>query len=94
MIIIRLFVKIVLFPVVLILLLVKGFIRIAAELSSIVLGGQILLVFIFIIYTICIKDWNQLFVPVLIEAGLMTIMIGTAIIEELIDTVLIGITSL
>ena len=72
----------------------KGFIRTAAELSSIVLGGLILLVFIFIIYTICIKDWNQLFVPVLIEAGLMTIMIGTAIIEELIDTVLIGITSL
>lgn len=47
-----------------------------------------------LIYTITKQAWSQTFLLILIEAGIMGITIGTAVIECLIDTALMGIAGI
>ena len=86
--------KTALFPVVLILLLVKVVVKVGMQISSIILGGLILFVAGCLIYTITKQAWSQTFLLALIEAGIMGITIGTAVIESLIDAALMGIAGI
>ena len=94
MFILRILLKVALLPVVLILLLLKVIVKVGMHLSSIVLGGLILFVAGCLIYTITKQAWSQTFLLALIEAGIMGITIGTAVIESLIDAALMGIASI
>ena len=94
MFILRILLKAALLPVVLILLIVKVIVKVGMHLSSIVLGGLILFVAGCLIYTITKQAWSQTFLLALIEAGIMGITIGTAVIESLIDAALMGIASI
>lgn len=94
MFILRILFKTALLPVVLILLIVKVIVKVGMHLSSIVLGGLILFVAGCLIYTITKQAWSQTFLLALIEAGIMGITIGTAVIESLIDAALMGIASI
>ena len=47
-----------------------------------------------LIYTITKQAWSQTFLLALIEAGIMGITIGTAVIESLIDAALMGIAGI
>ena len=94
MFILRILLKAALLPVVLILLIVKVIVKVGMHLSSIVLGGLILFVAGCLIYTITKQAWSQTFLLVLIEAGIMGITIGTAVIESLIDAALMGIAGI
>lgn len=47
-----------------------------------------------LIYTITKQAWSQTFLLVLIEAGIMGITVGTAVIESLIDAALMGIAGI
>ncbi len=47
-----------------------------------------------LIYTITKQAWSQTFLLALIEAGIMGITIGTAVIESLIDVALMGIAGI
>lgn len=94
MFILRILLKAALLPVVLILLLVKVIVKVGMQLSSIILGGLILFVAGCLIYTITKQAWSQTFLLALIEAGIMGITIGTAVIESLIDAALMGIASI
>ena len=85
MFILRILLKTALLPVVLILLFVKVIVKVGMQLSSIILGGLILFVAGCLIYTITKQAWSQTFLLALIEAGIMGITIGTAVIESLID---------
>ena len=81
-------------PVILVLIIFKCLLRIVSELSSIILGGLILLVFIYMIVMIWEKRWDMIPVPILIEACLMAATIGSAILEEIIDAALIQAVSI
>ena len=94
MFILRILLKTALLPVVLILLFVKVIVKVGMHLSSIVLGGLILFVAGCLIYTITKQAWSQTFLLALIEAGIMGITIGTAVIESLIDAALMGIAGI
>ncbi|MBQ9167220.1 MAG: hypothetical protein IJX67_02280, partial [Oscillospiraceae bacterium] len=85
MFILRILLKTALLPVVMILLFVKVIVKVGMQLSSIILGGLILFVAGCLIYTITKQAWSQTFLLALIEAGIMGITIGTAVIESLID---------
>ena len=86
--------RIALMPVILVLIIFKCLLRIVSELSSIILGGLILLVFIYMIVMIWEKRWDMIPVPILIEACLMAATIGSAILEEIIDAALIQAVSI
>ena len=94
MFILRILLKAALLPVVLILLIVKVIVKVGMHLSSIVLGGLILFVAGCLIYTITKQAWSQTFLLALIEAGIMGITIGNAVIESLIDAALMGIAGI
>jgi len=94
MFILRIILKTALLPVVLILLIVKVIVKVGMQLSSIILGGLILFVAGCLIYTITKQAWSQTFLLALIEAGIMGITIGTAVIESLIDAALMGIAGI
>ena len=94
MFILRILLKTALLPVVLILLLVKVIVKVGMQISSIILGGLILFVAGCLIYTITKQAWSQTFLLALIEAGIMGITIGTAVIESLIDAALMGIAGI
>ena len=94
MFILRILLKTALLPVVLILLFVKVIVKVVMQLSSIILGGLILFVAGCLIYTITKQAWSQTFLLALIEAGIMGITIGTAVIESLIDAALMGIAGI
>ena len=94
MFILRILLKAALLPVVLILLIVKVIVKVGMHLSSIVLGGLILFVAGCLIYTITKQAWSQTFLLALIEAGIMGITIGTAVIESLINAALMGIAGI
>lgn len=94
MFILRILLKTALLPVVLILLFVKVIVKVGMQLSSIILGGLILFVAGCLIYTITKQAWSQTFLLALIEAGIMGITIGTAVIESLIDEALMGIAGI
>lgn len=94
MFILRILLKTALLPVVLILIFVKVIVKVGMQLSSIILGGLILFVAGCLIYTITKQAWSQTFLLALIEAGIMGITIGTAVIESLIDAALMGIAGI
>ena len=94
MFILRILLKTALLPVVLILLFVKVIVKVGMQLSSIILGGLILFVAGCLIYAITKQAWSQTFLLALIEAGIMGITIGTAVIESLIDAALMGIAGI
>ena len=94
MFILRILLKTALLPVVLILLIVKVIVKVGMHLSSIVLSGLILFVAGCLIYTITKQAWSQTFLLALIEAGIMGITIGIAVIESLIDAALMGIAGI
>lgn len=94
MFILRILLKTALLPVVLILLFVKVIVKVGMQLSSIILGGLILFVAGCLIYTITKQAWSQTFLLALIEACIMGITIGTAVIESLIDAALMGIAGI
>ena len=94
MLILRILLKVALLPVVLILLLLKVIVKVGMQISSVVLGGLILVVAGCLIYTITKQAWSQTFLLVLIEAAVMGITIGTGIIESLVDAALLGIAGI
>ena len=94
MFILRILLKAALLPVIVLLLIIKVIVKIGMQLSSIILGGLILFVAGCLIYTITKQAWSQTFLLALIEAGIMGITIGTAVIESLIDAALMGIAGI
>ncbi len=90
----RLLIKILTFPLLLVLLLMKIIIKIFIELSSIILGCLMLFTFGCIIYTIFKQSWSQTFLLALIEAVLMGVTIFTGITEDIISTLIHRLTIL
>ena len=85
MFLLKLIAKILLLPVILILGLLRLLVHIGINLSSIVLGGLMLIVFGCIVFTIIQHTWNSMAILIVMEVCLVLITAGAGLIEGLLE---------
>ena len=85
MFLLKLIAKILLLPVILILGLLRLLVHIGINLSSIVLGGLMLIVFGCIVFTIIQHTWNTMAILIAMEVFLVLITAGAGVIEGLLE---------
>ena len=85
MFILKLFAKILLLPVILIFGVLRLLVHIGINLSSIVLGGLMLIVFGCIIFTLIQHTWNSMAILIAMEAFLVLITAGAGVIEAVLE---------
>ena len=85
MFLLKLIAKILLLPVILILGLLRLLVHIGINLSSIVLGGLMLIVFGCIVFTIIQHTWNSMAILIAMEVFLVLITSGAGVIEGLLE---------
>ena len=93
MFVLKLAIKLLLLPVLLLLGVIKLLVKISLKLSSIVLGAAILLVFGGILLLIVQQAWSQLIPLLLIEVGLMLLTFATGVVQAILDIVCTGLKS-
>ena len=85
MFLLKLFVKILLLPVMLLLWILRLLMKIGMEISSFVLGALMLIVFACIVFTIVQHTWNSMMVLIAVEMFLVLITAGTGLIQGLFE---------
>ena len=85
MFLLKLIAKILLLPVILVLGLLRLLVHIGINLSSIVLGGLMLIVFGCIVFTIIQHTWNSMAILIAMEIILVLITAGAGVIEGLLE---------
>ena len=85
MFLLKLIAKILLLPVILIIGVLRLLVHIGINLSSIVLGGLMLIVFGCIVFTIIQHTWNSMAVLIAIEVFLVLITAGAGVIEAVLE---------
>ena len=85
MFLLKLIAKILLLPVILILGILRLLVHIGINLSSIVLGGLMLVVFGCIVFTIIQHTWNSMAILIAMEIILVLITAGAGVIEGLLE---------
>ena len=85
MFLLKLIAKVLLLPVILVLGLLRLLVHIGINLSSIVLGGLMLIVFGCIVFTIIQHTWNSMAILIAMEIILVLITAGAGVIEGLLE---------
>ena len=85
MFLLKLIAKILLLPVILILGILRLLVHIGINLSSIVLGGLMLIVFGCIVFTIIQHTWNSMAILIAMEVFLVLITAGAGVIEGMLE---------
>ena len=85
MFLLKLIAKILLLPVILILSILRLLVHIGINLSSIVLGGLMLIVFGCIVFTIIQHTWNSMAIMIAMEVFLVLITAGAGVIEAVLE---------
>ena len=85
MFLLKLIAKILLLPVILILGILRLLVHIGINLSSIVLGGLMLIVFGCIVFTIIQHTWNSMAILIAMEVFLVMITASAGLIEGLLE---------
>ena len=85
MLLLKLIVKILLLPVILILGILRLLVHIGINLSSIVLGGLMLIMFGCIVFTIIQHTWNSMAILIAMEVFLVLITAGAGVIEAVLE---------
>ena len=85
MFLLKLIAKILLLPVILILGLLRLLVHIGINLSSIILGSLILIVFGCIVFTIIQHTWNSMAILIAMEVFLVLITAGAGVLEGLLE---------
>ena len=85
MFLLKLIAKILLLPVILILGILRLLVHIGINLSSIVLGGLMMIVFGCIGFTIIQHTWNSMAILIAMEVFLVLITAGAGVIEGLLE---------
>jgi hypothetical protein len=85
MFLLKLIAKILLLPVILILGILRLLVHIGINLSSIVLGGLMLIIFGCIVFTIIQHTWNSMAILIAMEAFLVLITAGAGVLEGLLE---------
>jgi len=77
--------KVLLLPVMLVLFVLRVLVKIRIELSSIVIGGLMLIVFGCIIYAIVQQMWSSAFILIAMEACIIMVTFGAGLLEGLLQ---------
>ena len=77
--------KLLLLPIVLLLGILRLLVRIGMEVSSIILGALMLIVFGCIIFTIVQHTWSSMAILIVMEVFLVLITAGTGVIEGVLQ---------
>jgi len=85
MFLLKLIAKILLLPVILILGILRLLVHVGINLSSIVLGGLMLIVFGCIVFTIIQHTWNSMVILIAMETFLVLITACAGLIESLLE---------
>ena len=85
MFLLKLIAKILLLPVILILGILRLLVHIGINLSSIVLGELMLIVFGCIIFTIIQHTWNSMAILIVMEVFLVLITAGAGVLEGVLE---------
>ena len=94
MFLLKLLMKVLLLPVMLVLFLLRVLVKIGIELSSVIVGGLILIVFGCIIYAIVQQMWPSMWILIVMEVVLIMVTAGAGIIELLLEEASIRIGNL
>lgn len=85
MFLLRIFLKIILAPVSLVLLVAKGVIHLAINLTSAVIGLFLLYIGFALIYCLVTQRWKDLFIFFVVGIAVIGILFLVVILEEMID---------
>ena len=85
MILLRLLMKVLLLPIMLVLFVLRILVKIGIELSSIVLGGMMLIVFGCIINAIIRQMWPSVGILIGMEACLIMICVAAGVLEFFLE---------
>ena len=85
MFLIKLIGKILLLPVVLLLAILRLLVKIGMEVSSLILGALMLIVFGCIVFTIIQHTWNSMAILIAMEVFLVMITASAGLIEGLLE---------
>ncbi len=77
--------KVLLLPVMVVLFVLRVLVKIGIELSSIILGGLILIVFGCIIYAIVRQMWSSAFILIAMEACIIMVTFGAGLLEGILQ---------
>ena len=81
----RILAKAALLPLLFIVSVVRLLVKIGLELSSVLLGGLILLIFGFLVYYLYKQSWDQAFLVFLTEGVLVLITVSAGLVDGLLD---------
>lgn len=85
MFLLKLFMKVLLLPVMLALFVLRVLVKIGIELSSVILGGLILIVFGCLIYAIVQQMWPSALILAAMETVIVLITAGAGLMEGLLE---------
>jgi len=77
--------EVLLLPIMLVLFVLRVLVKIGIELSSIVIGGLMLIVFGCIIYAIVQQLWSSAFILIAMEACIIMVTFGAGLLEGLLQ---------
>ena len=85
MFLLKLLMKVLLLPVMLVLFVLRVLVKIGIELSSIIVGGLILIVFGYIIYAIVQQMWPSMWILIAMEVVLIIVTAGAGMLDVLLE---------
>ena len=85
MFLLKLLLKVLLLPVMLVLFVLRVLVKIGIELSSIIVGGLILIVFGCIIYSIIQQMWPSMWILIAMEVVLIMVTAGAGMLDVLLE---------
>ena len=94
MFLLKLLMKILLLPVMLVLFVLRVLVKIGIELSSIIVGGLILIVFGCIIYAIVQQMWPSMWILIAMEVLLIMATAGAGILDLLLEEAMLSLGGL
>ena len=94
MFILKLLMKVLLLPVMLLLFVLRVLVKIGIELSSIVLGGLMLVIFGCIINAVTRKMWPSTIILTAMESFLIMVVAGAGILDFLLEEASINLGAL
>ena len=86
MFILRKILKLILLPISLLLFLIKWAIELAVRMTSALVGTLILIVGAGAIYYLFTQRWTELFLTVVIGAGIVAVLFASVIVQEICDS--------
>ena len=85
MFLLKLLMKVLLLPIMLVLFMLRALVKIGIELSSIIIGGLMLIVFGCIIYAIVQQMWSSAFILIAMETCIIMVTFGAGLLEGLLQ---------